>query len=144
MFIMSGAQFSSAWILVFISVDRWIRTRFPFKSNRLCTPKKMLFAVFIMLLIDIGLHSHILTPIFGTLIPGFAIAACNANLKNVSYILFYFLDWTIVQVNSNKNSALFFKKLYCIDCFRLFTASSTYVEYINSYYSLSTFKKTSS
>jgi hypothetical protein len=35
-----------------------------------------LIAVAVLLVIDIGLHSHILTPMFGILIPGFVNGAC--------------------------------------------------------------------
>jgi hypothetical protein len=90
---------ASAWILVIVSIDRWIRTRFPFKSGSLCTPKKALIAVAVLLVIDIGLHSHLLTPMFGMFVPGFAIAACGPNLFSPSYFNFYFLQWSIVQVS---------------------------------------------
>jgi hypothetical protein len=95
---MNVAQVASAWILVIISIDRWIRTRFPFKSGSICTPKKALIAVAVLLVLDIALHSHMLTPLFGMLIPGFAIIACGPNIYNASYALFYFLNWSIIQV----------------------------------------------
>ncbi|CAF3944781.1 unnamed protein product [Rotaria sordida] len=97
-FIMNVTQILSAWILVIVSIDRWIRTRFPFKSNSICTPKKALIAVGVLLVIDIVLHVHMLTPMFGTLIPGFSIAACGPTITSISYFLFYFLNWSIVQI----------------------------------------------
>jgi hypothetical protein len=90
---------ASPWILVLVSLDRWIRTKFPFKSGSICTPKKALIAVAILLVIDIGLNSHILTPMFGGLAPGFAIVACGPSLYQTSYFLFYFLQWSIIQVS---------------------------------------------
>lgn len=93
------AQFASAWILVIISLDRWIRTRFPFKAGRICTPKNALITVVFMLIIDIGLHSHMLTPMFGILLPGFANGACGPSLFNPNYMIFYFLTWSSIQVN---------------------------------------------
>ena len=91
---MNVAQVASAWMLVIVSLDR-----FPFKSNRICTPKKALLAVVVLLVIDIALHSHILTSMFGALAPGFTIVACAASIYNPSYFRFYFLEWSIVQVN---------------------------------------------
>ena len=102
-FVMNVAQVASAWILVIVSLDRWIRTRFPFKSNRICTPKKALLAVGVLLMIDIGLHSHILTPLFGTLIPGFSIVACTANEYGSPYFLFYYYTWSTIQVNRKRS-----------------------------------------
>ena len=92
------SQLASAWILVIVSLDRWIRTRFPFKSNRICTPKKALLAVGVLLVIDIGLHSHMLTPMSGTLIPGFANGACGPNLADQGYREFYYYVWSTLQV----------------------------------------------
>ncbi|CAF1330203.1 unnamed protein product [Adineta steineri] len=92
------SQVLSAWTLVAISFDRWIRTRFPYKSSSICTPKKAMLLVFIILLLDIGIHSHILTPLYGMLIPGFAMIACGPTIYSGSYFLFYFLDWSIIQI----------------------------------------------
>ncbi len=84
---------------MFVSIDRWIRTRFPYKTGSLCTPKKALIVVAILLVIDIGLHSHILTPMFGTFAPGFSVIACGPNFYQTSYFQFYFYDWSIIQVS---------------------------------------------
>jgi hypothetical protein len=95
------SQVLSSWTLVTISIDRWIRTRFPFKSGSICTPKKVLLVVGVLLMIDIGIHSHILTPLYGMIIPGFANGACGATLFSGSYFTFYFFYWTVVQVSNN-------------------------------------------
>ncbi|CAF3701994.1 unnamed protein product [Rotaria sp. Silwood1] len=100
-FVMNVAQVLSAWILVIVSIDRWIRTRFPFKSGSICTPKNALFAVGVLLMLDIALHAHMLTSMFGMLVPGFSIAACGPTIINISYALFYFLEWSIVQIFTN-------------------------------------------
>ncbi|UJR37078.1 hypothetical protein I4U23_029782 [Adineta vaga] len=91
-------QLNSAWLLVFISIDRWIRTRFPYKSITLCTPKNALYVVCFIFIIDIGLHSHMLTSSYGILIPGLASASCGPNIfTNIGYITWYFSQWTMVQ-----------------------------------------------
>ncbi|CAF0992218.1 unnamed protein product [Adineta ricciae] len=97
-FISCVSQFLSSWTLVTISVDRWIRARFPYKSGSLCTPKKALIVVGVILLIDVGLYAQVLTPLFGMLLPGFSIIACGPNIFNTSYLVFYLLYWTIVQI----------------------------------------------
>ena len=96
------SQVLSSWILVTISLDRWIRTRFPYKSGSLCTPKKALLTVGLILILDVGLNAHMLTPMFGMLIPGFAIFACGPTIYNISYFIFYFLHWSEIQVSKIK------------------------------------------
>ena len=93
------AQVASAWILVIVSIDRWIRTQLPFKSNVICTPRNVLIAVGVLLFIDVGLHSHILSPLFGMSIPGFANGACGPNFfTERPYYLFYYIQWSFIQV----------------------------------------------
>lgn len=93
------AQLASVWTLVLVSLDRWIRARFPFKSGSICTPKNALIAVAVFLIIDICLHSHILTPTFGILIPGYVNGACGPALWS-DYLAFYYYVWITIQVNT--------------------------------------------
>ncbi|CAF1067444.1 unnamed protein product [Adineta steineri] len=97
-FVMCVSQIASAWILVIVSLDRWIRTRFPFKSGSLCTPKNALLTVGVMLVVDILLNAPLLTPLFGGFIPGLAIGACGPTFINITYVLFYYYDWSIIQI----------------------------------------------
>ena len=100
-FVRSVCQLSSAWTLVIICLDRWIRARFPFKANRWCTPKTALMAVVIELLIIVGLNAHQLAWWFGTLIPGIANAACGPVIQNpaaLNYQYFYYSKWVFLQV----------------------------------------------
>jgi hypothetical protein len=94
------AQICSAWVLVIISIDRWIRTRFPHKLATLCTPKKALLAVAVLILLDVIIHSPMLTSLFGMLLPGVALVACGPNTKEKTYLNFYYYTWTIMQVRS--------------------------------------------
>lgn len=111
------SQVLSSWILVGISIDRWIRARFPYKSNSLCTPKKALITVGILLMFDVGIHAHMLTPLYGMFIPGFSILACGPTIHSGSYFIFYFLDWSQVQVSQrDKKKKL---KFNCLFSFRL-------------------------
>jgi len=98
--IMYGSQVLSAWILVVVSIDRWIRTRFPFKSGSICTPKKALGIVGVLIIMTVVLHAHMLTPMFGTLVPGFANGACGPDFNRYKvYSKFYYIQWSIIQVN---------------------------------------------
>jgi hypothetical protein len=108
-FISNVFQVLSSWVLVTISVDRWIRTRFPYKSGSLCTPKKALLIVGVLLIIDIGLYAQMLTPLFGMLIPGFSILACGPTIYSGSYFQFYYLQWSIIQVRTKKEG--FYSKI---------------------------------
>jgi hypothetical protein len=99
------SQVLSSWTLVTISIDRWIRTRFPFKSGSICTPKNALIAVGVLLVIDIGIHAQFLTSLYGMLIPGFSILACGPSIYSISYFIFYFLQWSVIQVSKRKFNA---------------------------------------
>ena len=96
-FTQSTTQLFSAWILVVISLDRWFRTRFPFKVAVWCTPKKALFLVAVLLVACIGLNSHQLSALFGELIPGIPYL-CSASITSVTYLTFYYNEWGIIVV----------------------------------------------
>ena len=66
-FIQAIAMCSSAWLLLSIAIDRWLRIRFPFKVRKLCTTKRALFGAMIILLCAIALNSHLLTSSLGNL-----------------------------------------------------------------------------
>jgi hypothetical protein len=103
-FIFPFTQLCSAWILVFISIDRWIRIRLPFKAAYLCTPKKTLFVVAIFLVIDIAINSHILAPWFGMLAPGVIGLSCGGKAsENFNYTIFYYYTWPVIQVRTMKS-----------------------------------------
>ena len=53
----------------------------------------------VLLILDVGLHAHMLTSLYGMLIPGFSILACGPTIYSVSYFIFYFLDWSEIQVS---------------------------------------------
>jgi hypothetical protein len=91
-------QFCSAWILVLIAIDRWLRTRFPFKTNNWCTRRNAVIAVAIVGVIGTGLYSHMLiAQFFSARFPGIATEACGPALRS-SYTRFYFSQWPYIQV----------------------------------------------
>ncbi|CAF1488825.1 unnamed protein product [Adineta ricciae] len=97
-FLMNASQFCSAWILVIIAMDRWIRTRFPYKSAAICTQKKALIAIAIVCSITIGLHVMFLTPLFGSSGSAIPYFDCIPMLRVLDdFIDFYYLKWPILQ-----------------------------------------------
>ena len=106
------AQLYSAWILVIITMDRWIRTRFPFKANAWCTPKNALRVAGLLLVFDVGLNAHMLSPFFGLLLPGVPHVACGSNFGSASYFAFYVYQWTIIQVRMQHLSVCSFSQRF--------------------------------
>jgi len=68
-FVQSVAMCTTAWLLITISIDRWLRVRFPFRVKELCTVRRVLAGAFVVLVCSITLNSHLLLPSFGSL-PG--------------------------------------------------------------------------
>jgi hypothetical protein len=66
-FIQSVAMCSSAWLLLTIAIDRWLRIRFPFKVKKFCTIRRILLGVLVVLICAIALNSHLLLSSFGSL-----------------------------------------------------------------------------
>ncbi|CAF4173518.1 unnamed protein product [Adineta steineri] len=92
-------RFCSAWILVLIAIDRWIRTRFPFKVNQLCTRRNALITILITIVLGIGLHGHMLSiQLFGGYFPGIPSVACGPIDLTSFYMRFFFTQWPIIQV----------------------------------------------
>jgi hypothetical protein len=58
---------SSSWLLLAISIDRWLRIRRPFQVKKLCTRRRVLFGAVIILICAIALNSHLLLPSLGSL-----------------------------------------------------------------------------
>jgi hypothetical protein len=97
-FIQSVAMCSSAWLLVTISIDRWIRIRFPFKVNQLCTRIRVLFGALIILICAIVFNSHLLLPSLGTL-PGVTICG---PISSSTYFFFFrqvFISFFVISKN---------------------------------------------
>jgi hypothetical protein len=95
-------QFCSAWILVLITIDRWIRARFSFKVNTWCTRRNAGLAVFLIVTIGTCVHSHMLSAqLFGELLSGIGTPTCGPIDPFGSYAQFYFTQWPFIQVNES-------------------------------------------
>ncbi|CAF1085229.1 unnamed protein product [Adineta steineri] len=98
-FLKGLTQFCSAWILVFVTIDRWLRTRFPFKANKWCTHRTVIIVTICIITIGISLHSHMLSAeFFGKFFPGIATVACGPVQFWAPYTLFFFVQWPFIQV----------------------------------------------
>ncbi|CAF1003366.1 unnamed protein product [Adineta steineri] len=98
-FMKGFTQFCSAWILVFVTIDRWLRTCFPFKANKWCTHRNVIIVTICIIIIGTGLHSHMLSAqLFGKFFPGVATAACGPIKYWIPYAHFFFVQWPFIQV----------------------------------------------
>ncbi|CAF1085247.1 unnamed protein product [Adineta steineri] len=98
-FLKGLTQFCSAWILVFVTIDRWLRTRFPFKANKWCTHRNVVIVTICITIIGISLHSHMLNAeFFGKFYPGIATVACGPVQFLIPYTYFFFIQWPFIQV----------------------------------------------
>ena len=92
------AQFCSAWILMFIAIDRWLKARFPFKTGRWCTRRNAFITVIVVVVIGCCLQSHMLNAqVFGKRFPGIATEACGPINYSSPYTKFYFSTWSYIQ-----------------------------------------------
>ncbi|CAF3645710.1 unnamed protein product [Rotaria sp. Silwood1] len=78
----------SAWMLATISCDRWLRSQFPTKAQRFCTPRTAIYSIIIALILDCLLHIHLLTPMFGQIAPGIT-TNCGPDSRYPNYTYFY-------------------------------------------------------
>lgn len=86
---------------VLVSCDRWIRTQFPLKAQKICTPRTAIYTIIVVAGIDVLFHVHILTPLFGQSLAGIP-PSCGPNRAYPSYVFFFNEFWptiTIITVN---------------------------------------------
>ncbi|CAF4526704.1 unnamed protein product [Rotaria sp. Silwood2] len=87
----------SAWMLTTISCDRWIRSQFPIKAKRFCTPRTAIYSIIVVLIFNCLLHVHIITPMFGQIAPEIK-TNCGANSRYPNYSYFYIEIWPIITL----------------------------------------------
>ncbi|CAF1542569.1 unnamed protein product [Rotaria sordida] len=96
-FILNFLTFTSAWILVLISMDRLIRVRFPHKQRQLCTPKLAALFVSITCICSIIFTCHVLQSDFGFSDPVSPLCG-PSRFALTFYSKFYFNIWPILQL----------------------------------------------
>ena len=66
-------------------------------SKRFCTPRRAIYGVLAAIVIDVLLHSHILTPLFGYEQLGVT-GICGASYRYPWYVRFFEQHWPIVTI----------------------------------------------
>ena len=99
-FILNFFTFTSAWILVLISIDRFIRARFPYQQARLCTRKMAIYSFAVVCACSTLLTCHVLQSEFAY--TDVKSNTCGPSRStSTSYTKFYFNIWPIMQVIVN-------------------------------------------
>jgi hypothetical protein len=92
-------RFCSAWILLLIAIDRWVRVCLPFKTKEWCTRHNAFIITSLIIIISIGIHAFLLSPTnLARFFPGIQSLACGTGNNNYSYRYFFFITWSIIQV----------------------------------------------
>lgn len=95
--ILNFSIMTSAWILVLIALDRFVRVRYPHRQTTICRRKIVFYCLFVLILISFGLNSHLLYPDYPYFNRGNNL--CGLSRTPVTdYIYFYFNIWPILQI----------------------------------------------
>ncbi|CAF0920626.1 unnamed protein product [Adineta ricciae] len=84
----------TAWLLLTITIDRWLRVRFPFRVRELCTRKRVTIGACVIVIVSAALNSHLASP-FIEVVPG-ATVCSSSRTSNPSYEYFYMTIWPIL------------------------------------------------
>lgn len=96
-FIISFSSMTASWTLVLIAVDRWIRVRFPFQQARLCTPKVVVYSIFLVSTCSTLFACHVLQPTFAFMASGSELCG-PSRFPPTFYSIFYYQTWPILQL----------------------------------------------
>lgn len=81
------AMCCTSWLLLAITIDRWLRIRFPFRVKQICTRNRVLIGACIIVICSILLNFHLALPSIGV-VPGST--ACTAGPSaSPTYQYFY-------------------------------------------------------
>ncbi len=96
-FILNFSTFTSSWILVLISTDRFIRTCFPYQQARVCTRKVAAWSLAAVCVVSALQTCHVLQPQFAFKTPGTNLCG-PARTPPTSYSIFYYNIWPMFQL----------------------------------------------
>ena len=100
-FIFNFVQTTSAWLLVCVSLDRFIRARLPHRTRRWCTKRNAIMAHVLIILCAAALNSHVFSPLYFPRL-GSTRFVCGLTREVLTpYIYFYFYVWTATQICIN-------------------------------------------
>ncbi|CAF0920528.1 unnamed protein product [Adineta ricciae] len=84
----------TAWLLLTITIDRWLRVRFAFRVKELCTRKRVTIGTCVIVIVSAALNSHLASP-FIEVVAGAAVCS-SSRTSNPSYEYFYSTIWPIL------------------------------------------------
>ncbi len=88
-FIQYFSMCCTAWLLLTITIDRWLRIRFPFRVKQLCTRKRVLIGACIIVICSVALNFHLALPSMGS-VPG--ATACTADSSSSAIYQYFYSD----------------------------------------------------
>lgn len=100
-FILNFAQTASAWLLVCIAFDRFVRARLPHRVRQWCTHKNVIIAICLTILCSIAFNSHVLQSTFVTTFPLTRVICGPSRVFTTDYTTFYYVTWPILQITIN-------------------------------------------
>ncbi|CAF0917633.1 unnamed protein product [Adineta steineri] len=84
----------TAWLLLTITIDRWLRIRFPFRVKQLCTRRRVLIGACVIVNCSTLLNFHLAFPSTGV-VPGSTACAIGSS-ASATYQYFYSNIWPIL------------------------------------------------
>ncbi|CAF1107856.1 unnamed protein product [Adineta ricciae] len=84
----------TAWFLLTITIDRWLRVRFPFRVKELCTRQRVTIGACVIVIVSAALNSHLALPFIGVV--GDATVCSTYPTANAAYQYFYLTIWPIL------------------------------------------------
>ena len=100
-FILNFTQTTSAWLLVLITFDRFVRAYLPHRTRQWCTHRNAIIVVCITILCSVGLNSHVLQPLFTVVFPFTRVICGPSRLDVTDYATFYYFTWPVLQICIN-------------------------------------------
>ncbi|CAF1662826.1 unnamed protein product, partial [Didymodactylos carnosus] len=87
----------SSWMIVSISIDRFLKVKSPIKSRKYCTRKLAIIISSILFIIFLAKNVHLSTPFIGDFSPD-AADTCDPDKKYPSYIYFFHNVWPWIDL----------------------------------------------
>ncbi|CAF0881386.1 unnamed protein product [Adineta ricciae] len=84
----------TAWFLLTITIDRWLRIRFPFRVRELCTRQRVTIGACVIVIVSAALNSHLALPFIGVV--GDATVCSASQTSTAAYQYFYSTIWPIL------------------------------------------------
>ena len=94
----------TAWLLLAITIDRWVRVRFPFRVRELCTRQRVTIGACIIVIVSAALNSHLASP-FIQVVSG-ATACSISSAASAAYQYFYLTVSFLIRMSDEISGIL--------------------------------------